>query len=62
MRFDAAKNTLVIGARSGSFTGMPEERVFRVRWIKDGGKAPSELDAPTDMSVEYRGAEVLIKP
>ncbi len=62
MRYDSANNTLVIGARSGSFTGMPEERVFRVRWIKDGGKSPSDLDAPTDMSVEYRGAEVLIKP
>jgi alpha-D-xyloside xylohydrolase len=62
MRFDSAQNTLVIGARSGSFAGMPEERVFRVRWIKEGAKEPADLDAPTDMTVEYKGAEVLIKP
>jgi alpha-D-xyloside xylohydrolase len=62
LRYDAARNSLIIGARSGSFTGMPEERVFRVRWIKEGGKAPSDLDAATDMTVDYRGAEVLVTP
>jgi alpha-D-xyloside xylohydrolase len=60
MRYDAAKGTLLIGARSGSFPGMPEQRTFRVRWIKEGGKAPSDLDAATDVSVAYRGAEVLV--
>jgi alpha-D-xyloside xylohydrolase len=62
LRYDAARNSLIIGARSGSFTGMPEERVFRVRWIKEGGKAPSDLDAAADMTVDYRGAEVLVTP
>jgi alpha-D-xyloside xylohydrolase len=61
MRYDAAKNTLVIGARSGSFAGMPRERVFRVRWIHEGGKPPSDLDAATDVSIDYKGAEVLVR-
>jgi alpha-D-xyloside xylohydrolase len=62
MRYDAAKGSLTIGARSGSFPGMPEERTFRVRWIRDGGKAPAELDAAVDATVEYKGAEVTITP
>ena len=62
MRYDAAKGVLVIGARSGSFTGMPEERTFKVRWIKPGAKSPADLDAATDATVEYKGAEVTAGP
>ena len=62
MRYDAAKGVLVIGARSGSFTGMPEERTFKVRWIKPGAKAPADLDAAADATVEYKGAEVTTGP
>ncbi|HET9865231.1 MAG TPA: TIM-barrel domain-containing protein, partial [Steroidobacteraceae bacterium] len=58
LRYDAARGTLTIGARSGSFPGMPEERTFKVRWIKDGGKAPSDLDAKADATVSYKGAAV----
>ncbi len=36
LRYDAAKGTLTIGARAGSYPGMPEERTFKVRWIKAG--------------------------
>jgi alpha-D-xyloside xylohydrolase len=60
LRYDSAKGTLTIGARSGSYSGMTEERTFRVRWIKEGGKAPSDLDAPADATVEYKGAEVTV--
>jgi alpha-D-xyloside xylohydrolase len=60
MRYDAAKSRLTIGARTGSYTGMPEERTFRIRWIKEGGRAPSELDAPTDIAIDYKGAEVIV--
>jgi alpha-D-xyloside xylohydrolase len=62
LRYDAARGTLTIGARSGSYTGMPEERTFKVRWIKDGSKAPSDLDAAADAIVEYKGAEVTVGP
>ena len=62
LRYDAAKGVLVIGARSGSFTGMPEERTFKIRWIKPGAKAPADLDAAADATVEYKGAEVTAGP
>jgi alpha-D-xyloside xylohydrolase len=62
LRYDAAKDTLTIGARSGSYTGMTDEREFRVRWIKDGGMAPSELDAAADVTITYKGAEVIVSP
>ena len=60
IRYDQASATLVIGARSGGYPGMPEERTFKVRWIKDGAK-PSDLDARADATVTYKGAEVVVK-
>jgi alpha-D-xyloside xylohydrolase len=60
LRYDAANGTLVIGARAGSYKGMPAKRTFHVRWIRDGAKAPAELDAKADASVEYQGAEVTV--
>jgi hypothetical protein len=39
---------------------MPEARTFKVRWIKSGGKAPADLDAAADTSVEYRGGEITV--
>jgi alpha-D-xyloside xylohydrolase len=62
IRYDSAKGTLTIGARSGSYPGMPEERTFKVRWIKAGAKAPADLDAAVDATVEYKGAEVSVGP
>jgi len=60
LRYDAATGTLTIGARSGSYSGMPEERTFKVRWIKAGAKPPSDLDAAADATIEYKGAEVTV--
>jgi alpha-D-xyloside xylohydrolase len=60
IRHDAASGSLVIGARSGSYPGMPEERTFKVRWIRNGAK-PSDLDAKPDATVKYLGAEVVVK-
>ena len=62
MHYDAAKGTLTLGERKGSFPGMAAERVFNVRWIKSGGTvAPAELDAKPDATVTYKGAAVTIK-
>jgi alpha-D-xyloside xylohydrolase len=60
IRYDAAKGALTIGARSGAYPGMPEERKFHVRWISDGGKAPADIDADVTATVDYRGAEVTV--
>jgi len=61
IRYDAAAGTLTIGARSGSYPGMAEERTFKVRWIKDGAAPPSDLDAKPDATVSYKGAEVVVR-
>jgi alpha-D-xyloside xylohydrolase len=60
VRYDASTGSLTMGARSGSFPGMTEQRTFKVRWIKDGGRSPSDLDAPADATVEYKGVEVTV--
>jgi alpha-D-xyloside xylohydrolase len=60
MRYDAAAGKLTIGARTGSYAGMPEERTFRVRWIKEVSAAPADLDAAADLAIEYKGAEVMV--
>jgi alpha-D-xyloside xylohydrolase len=60
IRYDSAQRKLIIGARTGSFAGMPEERTLRVRWIEEGRRPPADLDAPADLAIDYKGAEVLI--
>jgi alpha-D-xyloside xylohydrolase len=60
LRYDAAKGTLIIGARAGSFPGMPGKRTFNVRWIQDGARPPADLDAKVDATVEYEGAEITV--
>jgi alpha-D-xyloside xylohydrolase len=56
-----ADGKLTIGARAGSYPGMPEKRTINVRWIKAGAKAPADLDAATDATIEYSGAEVEVR-
>ena len=60
LRYDAAKGTLTIGERAGSYPGMAEERTFNVRWIKAGGPAPADLDAKADATIVYKGAAVTV--
>jgi alpha-D-xyloside xylohydrolase len=62
IRYDAAKGALTIGARAGSFPGMTAKRTFHVRWIREGAKAPADLDAKADATVAYEGAEVTVGP
>jgi alpha-D-xyloside xylohydrolase len=61
LRYDSASGRLVIGARAGSYKGMPDKRTFHVRWIRDGAKAPADLDAKADATVEYQGAEISVE-
>ena len=60
IRYDSAGETLIIGARSGSYPGMPAQRTFKVRWIKPGAKPPADLDAAADATIEYQGVEVSV--
>jgi alpha-D-xyloside xylohydrolase len=60
LSYDAAKRTLTIGERKGSFPGLVEERTFNVRWIRDGAKAPADPAAAADATVQYKGAAVTL--
>jgi len=56
--YDDASGRVTIGARSGSFKGMIEMRVFKVRFI-GGGARPTDFDA-VDATVDYAGQPVVI--
>jgi alpha-D-xyloside xylohydrolase len=61
VRWDEAAGTLTIGGRTGAgWPGMPAKRKIRVRFISGSIAAANDLDA-FDTSVDYAGAEVVIK-
>jgi alpha-D-xyloside xylohydrolase len=57
--WDERRRTLVIGARTGAWRGMPAARTFHVRWIYPGW--PLDLDGRPDASVRYAGKTVAIR-
>jgi alpha-D-xyloside xylohydrolase len=54
---DATKN-LIVGARSGSFTGMPASRTFNVVFVTSGHGVGSTITASPDKVLTYTGAAV----
>jgi alpha-D-xyloside xylohydrolase len=58
MSYDNASGRLTIGARSGSFKGMVENRTIKVRFIGAGAK-PVDFDA-VDETVAYSGQPVVV--
>ena len=61
MKYDDAAGELLIGARDGTFPGMPEKRVFNVRWIAPGEVDAANLDAAADATLEYSGQPIRFK-
>ena len=61
MQYDDASGELMIGARTGSFEGMPQSRALNVRWITPGETSASNLDATPDASQEYSGQPIRFK-
>ena len=59
IRYDDATGRVVIGARSGRFDGMPDKRIFKIRFIGAGAK-PTDFDAAGDATVEYAGQPVVV--
>ena len=59
LRWDEAKRALTIGARHGSYPGMPRERVFNIVWVDDqsGGGLASGAPART---IRYTGQETVV--
>jgi len=60
LAYDSRARTLTIGARSGSFKGMVENRTFRVRFITPGVSSSASFD-DYDAEVAYNGAAVTVK-
>ncbi|HEY0685903.1 MAG TPA: TIM-barrel domain-containing protein [Steroidobacter sp.] len=60
LSYDETKGELIIGSREGRYAGMPDKRVFKVRFISGAAPEAADLDAPPDASVEYSGATIVV--
>ena len=56
---DSAKQ-LTIGARNGSYTGMPTNRTFNIVWVGANRGTGLGLTATADQVVHYDGSQVVV--
>jgi alpha-D-xyloside xylohydrolase len=56
-----ATQTLTIGARSGSYPGMPEQRKFNVVFVGENHGIGGAETATADRSIDYRGSAVTVR-
>ncbi|RZJ43306.1 MAG: DUF5110 domain-containing protein, partial [Brevundimonas sp.] len=61
LRWDQRSGVLTIGAREGSYPGMPTSRTFRVRFINGATRSALDWDAANAQVVEYTGAAVQVR-
>ncbi len=59
--WDEASSTLTIGARNGSYPGIPAGIKFRVLWVSPNHGAGPEITAQADREITYSGKEVQAK-
>jgi len=60
MEWNEAAQTLRIGAREGSYPGMPEKREFRIVFVGEGHGVGGTGTASPDKTVTYTGAAVSV--
>ncbi|MGC2528040.1 MAG: glycoside hydrolase family 31 protein [Candidatus Acidiferrum sp.] len=60
--WDDAANTLTIGERSGSFSGMLEKRTFRIVFVTENHGVAGGLTQNADKTVEYSGKKISVTP
>jgi alpha-D-xyloside xylohydrolase len=60
LTYDGTKGELTIGAREGRYAGMPDKRVFNVRFISGPTANAADLDAAPDASVDYSGEKIVV--
>ncbi|HEV2866379.1 MAG TPA: TIM-barrel domain-containing protein, partial [Allosphingosinicella sp.] len=58
--WDEAAQRLTIGARTGSYGGMPASRTFRIRWSGPTRPRPLELDDEGDATIVYTGTPTVV--
>jgi alpha-D-xyloside xylohydrolase len=61
MHWNDAARSLTIGAREGSFAGMPREHRFNVVLVAAGHGAGGEVTDAPDKVVPYSGSSVTLK-
>jgi alpha-D-xyloside xylohydrolase len=61
LRWADHERKLTIGARQGSFPGMPEERTFNVVVVRPRSGTPVEPSTAIDRRVSYNGKEVAVQ-
>lgn len=59
LRWDEARKTLTIGARKGSYPGMPRERTFNIVWVGDQSGLGLAVTPPAK-TVRYTGQETVV--
>jgi alpha-D-xyloside xylohydrolase len=60
LSWDDAAQKLTIGARKGSYTGMPMNRTFNVVWVSASHGSGIDVTATSDRVVQYDGSEVVV--
>ncbi|HYC97197.1 TIM-barrel domain-containing protein [Brevundimonas sp.] len=60
MTWDQARGVLTIGARAGSYPGMPANRTFHIRWIDGPTATAADFEAAPARTVEYAGQTVQV--
>ena len=60
IHWDDATATLTLGARMGSYPGMPQRRTFRVILVGPDHGAGAEVSAAADRTIEYDGQSVSV--
>lgn len=55
LHWDEASSTLKIGAREGSYPGMPKTRTFRVVVVGEGKGVGPQMEAGVDKEIQYDG-------
>lgn len=58
--WDDGAQKLTIGARTGSYTGMPTNRAFNIIWVGADHGVGVDVTATSDQSVKYDGSEVTV--
>ncbi|HEX7477761.1 MAG TPA: TIM-barrel domain-containing protein [Polyangiales bacterium] len=59
LTWNEANHQLTIGARTGTYTGMPAARTFNIAWVGANHGTDIDVTAP-DQSVKYDGTQVVV--
>lgn len=59
--YNESTTRLTIGSRQGNYTGMPENRTFKIIWVDEGYGTGINYPVTYDTIVSYNGSEVIVQ-